>query len=114
MRSARRHEACPRTKTCSATEAQATGWGGWSGRGSGGREQGPGQGDVIRAECVHAHSGEALHRGGAVDRPGDHTSPLGVGGADAVDVFFVTDRDGAPLNDARVAALRVTVLSALQ
>ncbi len=35
-------------------------------------------------------------------------------GADAVDVFFVTDRDGAPLNDARVAALRVTVLSALQ
>jgi [protein-PII] uridylyltransferase len=35
-------------------------------------------------------------------------------GADAVDVFFVTDRDGAPLNDARTAALRVTVLSVLQ
>jgi [protein-PII] uridylyltransferase len=34
-------------------------------------------------------------------------------GADAVDVFFVTDRMGAPLTDDRMAALRVTVLSSL-
>ena len=34
-------------------------------------------------------------------------------GADAVDVFFVTDSSGQPLTDDRRAALRVTVLSSL-
>jgi [protein-PII] uridylyltransferase len=34
-------------------------------------------------------------------------------GSDAVDVFFVTDASGAPLNEDRMAALRVTVLSSL-
>jgi [protein-PII] uridylyltransferase len=34
-------------------------------------------------------------------------------GSDAVDVFFVTDASGAPLNVDRMAALRVTVLSSL-
>ena len=34
-------------------------------------------------------------------------------GADAVDVFFVTDSRGEPLTEDRMAALRVTVLSAL-
>jgi [protein-PII] uridylyltransferase len=34
-------------------------------------------------------------------------------GADAVDVFFVTDHDGGPLSDARLAALRTTVRASL-
>lgn len=34
-------------------------------------------------------------------------------GADAVDVFFVTDSSGRPLSEDRMAALRVTVLSSL-
>ncbi len=38
---------------------------------------------------------------------------VGTLGADAVDVFFVTDVSGNPLSDDRMAALKVTVLSAL-
>jgi [protein-PII] uridylyltransferase len=35
-------------------------------------------------------------------------------GSDAVDVFFVTDAVGGRLSDDRAAALRVTVLAALE